>query len=282
MQKLHNCYTTLMEDSSLAIRTYFAKLGLDKEIADLYLALHRYGPQSISELSRNSGVERTRVYRLIDTLLENALIEVETQYKRGIMKAAPIANLHILITKKEQELKSLQDELSLVERVLASSSKLTSPATRVQFYQGAEGAKQMFWNETKAHTESLSILFENKQGKTKDRFFERWAKRCNERGLRFRSIFGDNFVQGMREWYAGHDNERLAHWEGRYIDPANFSISHSTVIYDNVVAYYNWHEGEIFGIEIYNQQIADTQRALFEMLWQKATPRSFADLLAKK
>ena len=85
-----------------AIRTYFAKLGLEAEIADIYLALHTYGPQSISQLSRNSRVERTRIYRLIDQLMDSNLIEVESPQKRGIIKAAPIANLHILLPKKNK------------------------------------------------------------------------------------------------------------------------------------------------------------------------------------
>jgi sugar-specific transcriptional regulator TrmB len=261
-----------MLPETAAIRTYFGKLGLETGIADLYLALHTYGPQSISELSRNSGVERTRIYRLIDKLLESNLIEVETHYKRGIVKAAPIANLHILISQKEQELKSLQDELGLIEQVLARNS-LSSPATRVQFYQGAEGVKQMFWNETQAKSDVLTILHENMQTKTKGKFFERWAKRCNERNVHHRSIFGEVFVAEQKDWYAHHSNERLTHWKGRYISEAAFTITHNTAIYDNVVAYYNWKDGEIFGIEMYNQEIADAQRQLFEILWEKATPQ---------
>src|SRR5260370_714920 len=127
---------------------------------DMYLALHAHGPQPISALSRTSGVERTRIYRLIDKLMDSNLVEVETRYKRGVIKAAPVANLQILISQKEQELKGLQDELGLIEQVLARNS-LSSPATRVQFYQGPEGVKQMFWNQTKAKSENLSILYEN-------------------------------------------------------------------------------------------------------------------------
>jgi hypothetical protein len=254
------------------IRTYFAKLGLEAEIADLYLALHAHGPQTISELSRNSGVERTRIYRLIDTLLESNLVEVESHHKRGVIKAAPIANLHILISQKEQELKSLQDELGLIEQVLARNS-LSSPATRVQFYQGAEGAKQMFWNQTTAKTPITSILFENMQIKTNSVFFERWVKRCNERNLRFRGIVGDAFLESQKEWYTKHRNERLQHWEQRYVAKDVFPITHSVIVYDSVVAYYNWKDGEVFGIEIYNQEIADTQRQLFEMLWEKSVTR---------
>lgn len=44
------------------------------------------------------------------------------------------------------------------------------------------------------------------------------------------------------------------------------------VTYDNVVAYYNWKDGEIFGIEVYNQEIATAQRNFFEMLWRQGLP----------
>jgi sugar-specific transcriptional regulator TrmB len=262
-----------MLTDTTAVRTYFAKLGLEPEIADIYLALHAHGPQTLSELSRSSKVERTRIYRLIDRLMEANLIEVESHYKRGVIKAAPITNLHILISQREQELKSLQDELELVEQVLARNS-LSSPATRVQFYRGPEGYKQMIWNETKAKSEVQCIVHSIIQPKTNVAFFEKYATKSNENGVHYREIHGDDFRKSKAEWYATHDNTRLAHYESRYINGKDFPITHSCDVYDNVVAYFNWKDGEIFGIEIYNQQIADTQRQFFEMLWLKATPET--------
>lgn len=41
-------------------------------------------------------------------------------------------------------------------------------------------------------------------------------------------------------------------------------------IYDDIVSYHDWRDGEIFGIELHNRQIADTQRQFFEMLWRQA------------
>lgn len=262
----------MLTDTS-AIRSYFAKLGLDHEIADLYLTLHSHGPQTISELSRNSGVERTRIYRLIDSLMESRLIEVETHYKRGIIKPAPIANLHILIAEKEQELRSLQDELGLIEQVLARNS-LSSAATSVQFYQGAEGVKQMTWNQLKAKegSENLSILHENTQINTGLSFFTRWVARFNEKQMRSRSIIDDNFLESQRKWRTKHNTEKLQHWQARYVTPDVFAITHNMVINDDTVSYFNWKNGEVFGIEIHNAEIAQTQRAFFELLWQKATP----------
>jgi predicted transcriptional regulator len=262
-----------MKQDVAAVRTYFAKLGLAQEIADIYLALYSSGPQTISELSRTSGVERTRVYRLLDTLMERNLIEVESRYKRGVIKAAPVANLNILISKREEELKNLQDELSLIEQVLTRNS-LSSPATRVQFYSGPEGAKQMFWNQTKARSETHSILLENMQINTDAAFFKRWVHACNQADLQMYSVFGDAFIESQRKWYATRSNERLKHWEGRHVTADTFTIKHSTIIYDDVVGYFNWKDSEVFSIEIYNRDIAQSQRQLFELLWQQAEPMS--------
>lgn len=251
------------------VHEYFKQLGIDTKATDVYLALLAHGPQNISDLSRNSGIERTHIYRLIDKLVEINLIEVEREFKRSIVKPAPITNLQILLSKKEQDLKYLQDKLGSIEQLLVNNT-LSNEATRVQMYRGSAGLKQLFWNETKSTTENLSILCENMQSKTGLAFFERWVERCNDRRIHFRSIFGDGFIRSQDQWYEKHVNETLNHWEGRFLPSTIFNISHYMTVYDNVVAYYNWKDGEVFGVEIYNRQIADTQRYFFESLWQKS------------
>lgn len=253
-----------------ALRDYFQKLGLAPEIADLYLTLHAYGPQTITGLARLANIERTRVYRLLDHLTSTNLVETETQYKRVILHAAPIMNLQILLSKREQEVRNLQDELHHLHRKINNLPH--NHLTRVQFYRGDDGNKQMFWNQTKAQGETVAILFETMQTKTNLAFFERWVRKCNERGQTFRGLVGDHFMESLQTWYSAHSNERLEHWESRYLPPEVFPITHSTVTYDGVVGYYNWRGGEIFGVELYNQEIAEAQRHTFEMLWQKALP----------
>lgn len=254
-----------------SVRNYFAKLGLDPHVVDIYLALQAYGPQSLLQLSRNAGVERTRLYRLIDTLTDYRLIEIETHYKRKVFKAAPITNLQIVLSKREQELRDLHDELGELHARMEKTSR-QSPLTHVQFYRGTDGIKQMLWNETKCNTENLAILYENMQHKTKLAFFQRWVEKFNTRDIHCRGIISDHFIQTQQQWYGTHSNERLHHWESRYLPDAIFLITHSMVTYDDVVAYYNWKDGEIFGIEVYNQEIANAQRQFFEMLWQQGQP----------
>ena len=260
-----------MNDNDIAVRTYFAKLDLEPEVADIYLALYAHGPQTISELARSAEVERTRIYRLLDKLKNNGLVEVETQYKRSILRPAPISNLHVLISRKEQAVKALQSELTVIESML-SRNTLESPSTRVQFYQGPSGIKQMLWNETKATTEVVVILANNMQSRTREAFFERWVRRANEQQIRFRGIVGDEFIQTQRRWYARRQNERLQHWEARYVPPEVFAITTGLTVYNDVVNYQHWQDGEVFGIEVHNRQIARLQRQLFELLWSQGTP----------
>src|SRR3569833_1103000 len=93
-----------------ALKAYLLKLGLLPEIADIYLALLAYGPQTISQLARHSGIERTRIYRLLEELKRSCLVEIETRYKRSIFKAAPISNLQMILTEKEHHLQRLKPE----------------------------------------------------------------------------------------------------------------------------------------------------------------------------
>ncbi len=256
------------------VRKYFAKLKLEPEIADLYLTLNAYGPQTISELARNSDIERTRIYRILDVMADLHLCETEVRYKRTIVKAAPADNLQILIAKRDQELRDLRDEFGDVEKILSSKRDMHSPTTRVQFYKGDAGLKQMLWNETRSSTENVAILYDNIQMHTRGVFFERWVRKCNDRNMKFRSVVGDHFLESLKTWYSAHQNERLNNWEGRYLPNSSFTITHSMVVHNDVVSYYNWKAGEIFGIEIYNQELADAQRHFFEMLWAQGTDLS--------
>jgi len=260
-----------MQQDIKMLENYFSKLGLEPEVATLYTTLTANGPQTISELARHSKIERTRIYRLLDTLSKASIIEVKTEYKRTILKAAPLDNLQILLSKKEEDLRAMQSELRLVQETLRVREKLTD-VTQMHSYKNIEGLKQMFWNQTRSKTEKLSILYENIQNRTNSAFFERWVRKCNEQGIKSRAIVGDHFLETQEEWYRRKDNERLERWQSRYVSDLVFPITHSTVVYDDCVSYYNWHEGDFSGVEIINQEIADGQREFFTMLWGKAEP----------
>jgi len=92
--------------------------------------------------------------------------------------------------------------------------------------------------------------------------------------MRSRSIVGDRFLASLQVWYSTHQNERLEGWHGRYVPDTIFKTTRSMLVHDDVVAYYGWKAGESFGVETYDQELADTQRQFFEMLWEQGTDLS--------
>ena len=260
-----------MNKATESLRTYFRRLNLEPQVADIYQALLTDGPQTISELARTSGVERIRIYRLLDSLKASGLIEIETRYKRSILHAAPISSLQILIAKREQELKDLQRDYATLTRELTTKS-LQARGTRVQFYEGMDGVKQMLWNQTRGAGDTYSMLHDNIQNKTNLAFFDRWVKKCNQQDRKFYGIIGDTFIRTQQEWYATHANERLKHWDARYVSGRVFAIPYTITVYDDIVLHYDWNDQRIFGVEIHNPVMARVQRQFFDMLWAQGEP----------
>lgn len=260
-----------MSDTAKIVRSYFKRLGLRPEMAAIYLALQAHGPQTLSELARNSGVERIQIYRIMDDLKSSGLIEVEERYKRSLLHAAPISNVQLLLVKKEQELKELQQGYqTLTEQFKGLSA--ASKTTRVHFYQGTDGLKQMLWNQIKGKGVNRAILHNIIQGRVEPTFFERWAHACNDRHLSFKGIVGDHFIHAKHSWYMRHHHERLRYWEARYVSETTFQIPHSTVTYDDIVLHFSVKDEQVYGIEIHNPEIALVQRQLFDILWKQAAP----------
>ncbi len=82
----------------------------------------------------------------------------------------------------------------------------------------------------------------------------------------------NHFLAQSNKWHRQHPGVVPKSHFSRVLDPSKFPIKFEVDIYDDVVAYYNWHDGEVFGIEIYNKDIAEFQRTYFEMMWSQAKP----------
>jgi hypothetical protein len=126
----------------------------------------------------------------------------------------------------------------------------------------------MLWTQLKATNEIVcynQFAFEDLVGLP---FIANWGEEFERRNLRCRLIYGDEF---RATWKLG---SRIKGMEYYYLAPSIFRITHACDIYDDVTAYYHWRDGEIFGLEIHNKEIADSQRQLFEILFERSTPET--------
>jgi len=253
------------------IRKLLRPLTGDNAVSDLYAALLENGPQTISELSRSSGVERTKIYRSIRELEHLQLVETEILPHRNLFHAAPLTNIRNVIAEKVSVLSKLNEQVDSLEEDFKTMS-LSHEATKVRFFTGPKGIEQMLWNQTKAKGDIISILSENIRSHTSREFAERWTERCNERRITSRSLVDDHFIDLQKQVYGGKMGHALDNWTARRLKPEHSTTPHRTTVYDDVTTYFSWRDGDAFGIEIHNQDIADSQRQYFELLWAQSEP----------
>lgn len=60
-------------------------------------------------------------------------------------------------------------------------------------------------------------------------------------------------------------------WECRYIDPKILNTNVEILIYNDVIAFYDYRDEKIFCVEIHNKKLADMQKQVFNFVWHYGT-----------
>lgn len=251
------------------ITAYLNKLGFDKDVAKIYLSLEESSPQSISEISRNSGVERTRVYRLLDILKKSGLIEERAAHKRSLYGALPLSNIEVYLDNQENELNEHRKELSVIKG-LSPFKQMSNKLTGVRLYNGSDGIKQMQWNLLSSKSIICSTMNHPMFNVAGGAFFKRWAERWNNSDLQVKLLYNKTFLNESNEWHEKNEGYTVRGHNSRLLGEGVYKIKFCVDVYDNVVAFYNWEGGEVYGMEIINQEIADSQKFLFNNLWERS------------
>ncbi len=94
------------------------KLGFDTNSANIYLSLIENGPQTVLIISRDLGIERSKVYRSVKILTESGLINEAHESWGKKIEASDISSLELLVVKKNMELESAK---KIVDDLMAHS-----------------------------------------------------------------------------------------------------------------------------------------------------------------
>ena len=110
------------------------KLGLDKKEAETYLLLLEKGPQTVLEVSKQMGISRPTVYRVLERLSEMELVFLEKQEKKNRFAASsPDGFLRILRIRRRRAEEQEREFLRIVS-LLQSRYHLLSNKNEVKFF----------------------------------------------------------------------------------------------------------------------------------------------------
>jgi biotin operon repressor len=242
--------------------------GLQLEEARLYAELTKE-PTTHLQLSRRTGINRTKVYRLVSELETRGLVIRKSDDTGTVLVAADPAMLEIEVATEEKRVAMQRHALDQVRPIFDMMSSQGNSAFAVYTYEGAEGMKRMLWHELKAKTDMLmlgNITVEELVGNR--HWAERFRARAGTMGYMIHEIINVPYTPE-------HFNEIetfMRTYEGRTISKDKLPISTPMTIYNDTVATYRCSGDERVGVEIISHDYAQTMRHVFEHFWEIASP----------
>lgn len=244
-----------------------AKFGLDDIEAIIYLHLHANGPQTPLSLSREISINRTRIYRYLEKLQNKKLIEISGEPRGKKLVAASPANLGLLVQEEETRVAAQKEALPQLFKDLEALPVAVQKEFMVRHYKGAEGIKQILWNQLAANGEILAFSYKNKNDMVGKSFAEKLRENQVEKKITLYEI--ENETDQGDYWYTN-----VANWgkyyQSRFIDPKTLAIKQYIAVFNNTVSIANWINEEFVGIEIENAIFANTERQFFWKFWEIA------------
>ncbi len=246
--------------------TYLKHLDISAEQTEAYIHLLQLGPQTVLSLSRNLKTGRTKLYPLLESLATKQLVTIHERHYGTSYEAQPPDVLAFLVAEKRRAAENLQTNLPAVQHLLSRLQYQSPQTSKVIEYRGVDGLKQMNFNLTKADKEFRVFELESLSTHLGNHFAEKLHQTWAEKQLTsFDLTNNPNWkLQTKSEGY-----QTLA--SARYISPKEFHIQFETYIYNNCVALLCYEKDDIFGIEVYNEQLAKQHKQLFDLVWKQAT-----------
>lgn len=234
------------------IETKLEELGFSPEEISIYLYLIKNEEQSLLELSRGLKIDRAKVYRNIEKMLQKQLVE-ETLSSRGKkVKASPPETLQVLINLEEEKVNHKKQILPEITQLLHSLSPNSQNTFKIKTYKGQDGMGEMMKNQLNAKKDILTMAFTTSENLVGKEFAKKIKLEIIEKKIKIYCLYNDE------------KNLELADTtQSIFIPEHKLKIRQQVYIYNDVFAIINKENDEFVGLEITDKTLAEMQRQAF-------------------
>lgn len=247
-----------------------SQLGLSREESKVYIELLR-GPRTHLQLSKETGVNRTKVYRIVADLKQRSLVGDRVDDRGVFLIATDPSALEITLISAEERLKQQRTAFQQTLPVLTQIQGNSARDFTVRTYDGIAGLKQMCWHELKAKDELLAMGNGTiEQIASDDAWAFKHRQRQIEAGYVTRELINYDYSTSDLPDLASQHLIESKLYRVRMLAPSVLTIDNQTTIYNDTVAIYHWKQEKKVGIEITSPSYADMMRQIFEHYWNIA------------
>lgn len=234
-------------------------IGLtDKEIK-VYLTCLKLGSATVNRISKEAGTFRTYTYDILKTLSEKGLIHHIIKEKKQFFSSSSPERIIEIIKENEDKLKEVLPQLKAMQNSITEKPF-------VEFYEGLAGVNLIHDLILNEKPYEIRVFGNPEQHYEIMKFYlPRFVKARVNKKIKARVIIKDSIIG--REWMKGKEKEELRETRFFPIQPKEFPA----IIYmwNNKTVYFTVKK-KILAVLIENEQIAETQKVVFENLWKIA------------
>jgi len=248
------------------IQDSLVQLGFrDKEVP-IFLALVQSGPQPVSVVTKKTRLNRSTVYGVLESLVGRGFVSRVLKDNVQYYCAVSGNKLLELLKVRKSELERQERNLTSALPQLMGMMNLYLEKPKVSYFEGAQGVMIAMEETLKSNDTLLCYcpLDAWLESSLADYIRDYIHRRTQVLKIPNRVLECDTPL-ARKFFYEESPPEFTEH---RFI-PSGVAFSHSEVnIFDNKVAIVSLLPANMFGVILESKEIADTQRAIFELAWR--------------
>lgn len=245
------------------IKTTLEQLHFNENQIVTYLALLQLGQVTIQEISRKTKIKRTTAYSILDGLVNKGMaIYTEKGGHRFYFAENPKKVLSVL-KDDELALKSRQNRFNEILPELMSIYNIKATKPKIRFYEGVEGIKQIF-EETLLLKHNQEMLAYSSATMIHNYLSDEWVKNYLARRVEGK-IYQRAIAEDSPTGHKHQKNDKNENRQTRLIPKTKFPFSNEINIFGSKVAIISYKD--LMGVIIESADVANTQKAIFELAW---------------
>lgn len=242
---------TLMENIP-----FLCKLGFSKKEDAIYNGLLHSGPATISQISKNTGLYRPAIYKILPRLID-----------RGIISRTIKGKLHYFAAESPQKLQpEMENYLKEIEADFLDAQKIYSAQSHkpiIKFFEGKRGIQKVHLDiaETLNKGDICYRYSSRRESTNADKYLPTNYKELREKKGWERFVITSPQIEGKKKPRLDRAVKTI---------PSNFDIFEydiTQIIYRNKIAFLDYNTETAFIVE--NGIMAEFQKKVFQLLYSK-------------
>lgn len=234
-------------------------LGLSDKEAKIYLANLEIGSSPVSQIALKAKINRVTTYDILEKLIKKGLINFIVKRKIKFFSAT---DPELMVNEFKKRAEELNKALPDLKRLHGETAH-----PRVRYYEGLEGIKSIYADTLTSKTEILNYCNSKEIRAFWQNYDNEYVQERVKHGIYLKGIAPED-EYGHQVQNQDSTNNR----EIRLVSKEKFDFTNEINIYDDKVAIISFKD-ELIGMIIESHEIAETQRAIFKMVWEFAAKK---------